>query len=281
MNWYETNRDNDFYGNWQGYNEAVKKYRETPKKVVVCLAGSSFDECIKEIKLLNRDDYYLFCCDIIYFRLVKEHLIPDLVFTLDGFDWWKAGFWGNRTKMSSLVTFTGCNPDNLKNWRGNKYIYRLVCTGQDDIDADNNEAQDWFPVECGFQLESGNIGEVILRFCHDIKADSYWMGLDFGMINGEPYAKEIVEKMASFQKKEIFTYGIYQYKLENQEGGFIGFNQNYKDFAHSFLNIINIWEYEITNLSKGSLFEYINPILTTRINQMSAKEFVNGFVGNS
>lgn len=241
----ENNIKNDYYGNWDKYTELIEGWKENKKPIIVCVAGKSLDYAIPKIKKLDRDSYKLITIDQTQFKLVDAGLKPDLMFTMDFLNFCNLGFWVGM-KNTSMVAPCSANGDNLKAWKGHKYIYRSVDIKNTDIAREYNQ-KTLMAGDIGVQYCLSNVGLSVLQFCESIQANTYWCGLDFGFIDGNLYCDGIIKKLKA--------HGLYKKQVVIDELGNFDTTETYIGFAIEFLLYLNSHDYKINYCSRGGFFD--------------------------
>ena len=241
----ETNVKNGYYSLWQPYSQLIEFWSNDKRPVIVCVAGKSLDFAIPKIKKLDPESYRLVTIDQTQFKLVEAGLKPDLMFTMDFLNFAELGFWVGQ-KHTAMVAPCSANTDNLKGWKGQKYIYRSV-----DVSGTSNAREynqkTLLAGDIGVQYCLSNVGLSVLQFCESIKAKSYWCGLDFGFIDNKSYADGIYEKFGGF-----FTTPR---DMHLGELGNFWTNKSYLTFGLEFLAYLNKHDYDIGYCSRGGFFD--------------------------
>ena len=241
----ENNIKNGYYGTWNTYTELVERWSEDKRPVICCMAGKSLDFALPKISKLDRGKYRLITIDQTQYRLVEEKLKPDLMFSMDFMNFGELGFFTGM-KDTAMVVPCSANTDNVKRWKGMKYIYRSVALGNDELSRAYNQ-KTLLAGDIGIQYNLSNIGLSVLQFCETIKAKSYWVGLDFGFIDNKTFFDGLYEKFG----------GVFPVAREIQVNEMENFytNKQYAVFALSFLNYLTAHKYEIGYCSRGGLLD--------------------------
>lgn len=241
----KTNIDNGYYGLWYPYKDLIEKWTNDNRPVVCCMAGKSIDNELPKLKKIPRENYRLITIDQTQWRLVEEGLKPDLMFTMDFLNFSDLGFWIGM-KNTALVAPCSANGENLKAWKGTRYIYRSVSLGNKEHDAEYNQ-KTVMAGDIGVQYCLSNVGLSVLQFVESIKAESWWIGLDFGFIDNKSYFDGLEKKLGGFF--------MVPRTVEMPKLGNFKTNDTYIRFAFEFLDYLNKHDYDINYASKGGFLD--------------------------
>jgi len=95
--------------------------------IVLAAAGPSLDKNISILKKY-RNNFLLFCADIVLFRFVQEGIIPDFVVNIDPQEEISNHWRGIDTSKSVLICPTSTSPHTINTWQG-----RILFFNQTDI----------------------------------------------------------------------------------------------------------------------------------------------------
>ena len=145
---YKINVDNGLFNSNKVKSIKYLKNNNTITNVPVVLvgAGPSLDKNIANLQT-NRDNYILFCADVVLHKLVSNNIIPDFVVTIDPNPIIGYSFLEVDTSSLKLVGPTTLSPEVAHLWEGHMYLFNQrdkQLKSKDTLSLDMcKETKDW------------------------------------------------------------------------------------------------------------------------------------------
>ncbi len=223
--------------------------------IILVGAGPSLDKNIKHLNR-NRDNYLLFCADIVLHKLMQNGIVPDFVVTIDPNPIVGYSFLDIDTSLTKLIAPTTLSPEVAWLWEGFMYLFN-----QRDKHLQSKDSL--LLNTCLYTKGWGDVpnalfvGATMLQVCSIFKPSAVALvGYDFSYTDNKLYADGVLEHRYKYLNADCpaNTYVKHDFEFYNIKTS--KHLYMYKDFFVKFCRNVDDIDYKkIINCTEGGILK--------------------------